>query len=72
MAPKRAAITTTRPALDVSTSITPFPTVLATPSEIKAPIKFPIAAIASAFFALRALVATVVAIAFAASWKPLV
>jgi len=67
MAPSKAAATTSSPSLEGVTSIMPLPTVLATPSDRKAPTRFPIAAIRRAVLARRAFVATDVAIAFAAS-----
>ena len=50
----------------------PLPTVCATSVPRKAPRKFITAASTSAMRGVRALVDTEVAIAFAASWKPLV
>ena len=67
IAPSRAAATTSNPSVEGVTSMMPLPTVFATPSERKAPIKLPIAAISKAVRAFSALVATEVAIAFAAS-----
>ena len=50
----------------------PLPTVAATLVEMKAPARFATAASPSAARGVRALVETATAIAFAASWKPLV
>ena len=50
----------------------PSPTVLATLVEISAPTRFMTAARASATRGVSALVETATAMAFAASWKPLV
>ena len=57
--------------MPASGEMTP-PTVLATSWPRKAPTKFMIAAMISATRGVRARVETEVAIAFAASWKPLV
>ena len=50
----------------------PSPTVLATPSATTAPARFATAAIASAARGVSARVEIAVAMALAASWKPLV
>jgi hypothetical protein len=50
----------------------PLPTVLATLPPKCAPTKLPMAAMPSATLGVRARVDTLVAMAFAASWKPLV
>jgi hypothetical protein len=71
MAPSRPDITMIRPWVPASGEITP-PTVLATSWPRKAPTKFITAARIRATRGVRARVETEVAIAFAASWKPLV
>ncbi len=71
MAPIRPDITTTRPWVPASGEIT-LPTVLATSWPRNAPTKFMIAAMISATRGVSARVETEVAIALAASWKPLV
>jgi len=71
MAPSSPAITTINPALPLGGSMTSL-TVLATSWPRNAPTKFITAAITSAMRGVRARVETDVAIAFAASWKPLV
>ena len=71
MAPSRPPITMTRPWLPDGGEIT-LPTVLATSWPRKAPTKFMTAAMARATRGVRARVDTEVAIALAASWKPLV
>ena len=72
IAPIRAANTISRPPDPCGASMMPSPTVLATEVEISAPTRFITAASASATRGVRALVETATAIAFAASWKPLV
>ena len=72
IAPSRPAITITRPWCPSPGSTMPEPIVLATPSPSRAPIRLKTAAIASATRGVSAPVETDVAIAFAASWKPLV
>ena len=71
MAPSRPHITITRPWLPVPGSMTS-DTVWATFWPRNAPTKFMTAAMARATRGLRAPVETDVAIALAASWKPLV
>src|SRR5690606_10281546 len=72
IAPTRPAITTTRPATASSGGVITSATVSATRCPRKAPTKFITAAIARATRGVSARVETEVAIAFAASWKPLV
>ncbi len=72
MAPIRAANTTLRPWELVGVAMMPAPTVLAPPVPSAAPAKFMHAASASAAAGVSARVEIDVAIAFAASWKPLV
>ena len=72
IAPISAAKTISRPLPPVGVSMIPEPTVLATFVEISAPTMFIIAASANAVRGVKALVDTDVAIALAASWKPLV
>ncbi len=72
MAPISAAKTTTRLDLPSGSSMMPEPTVLATLAPRKEPSRLKIAAITRATRGVRARVETEVAIAFAASWKPLV
>ncbi len=71
IAPTRPAITTTRPEVPVGGVITSL-TVLATFCPRNAPTKFITAAITRATRGVSARVETEVAIALAASWKPLV
>ena len=71
MAPSRPAITITRACEPVPGSMVS-DTVVATFCPRNAPTKFMIAAMASATRGVRARVETEVAIALAASWKPLV
>jgi hypothetical protein len=71
IAPKSPAITMTMPCVDSGGAMT-LPTVFATSWPRKAPMKFMTAAIASAILGVSARVETDVAIAFAASWNPLV
>ena len=72
IAPINAAKTISSPLPPVGVSMIPSPTVLATLVEISAPTMFITAANANAVRGVRALVDTDVAIALAASWKPLV
>ena len=51
-------------------STMPLLTVLATPSNMKAPMKFRMAAMNTAFLGERARVVTTVAMEFAESWNP--
>ena len=51
--------------------MSPEPTVFATSVPVSAPAKFAVALIAIAQCGARARVATLVAMAFAVSWKPL-
>src|SRR6266496_5846183 len=71
IAPTKPAKTITNPWLPCGGAMIPEPTVAATLVEISAPTTFITAAIASAARGVSALVDTEVAIAFAASWKPL-
>jgi hypothetical protein len=70
IAPTTAASTTLMVTTSVST--TPLPTVVATLMEMNAPATLSTPAISTAARGVMARVETVVAIAFAASWKPLV
>ena len=74
MAPMREPSTKTSPTFPASGEIStiPSPIVFATSWPRSAPTKFMTAAISSARLGVRARVATAVAIALAASWKPLV
>jgi hypothetical protein len=72
IAPTTPAKTTPRLARPVGRSTSPLPTVLATFSPRWVPAKLPSAATASATRGVSARVETEVAIAFAASWNPLV
>src|SRR3954464_4629731 len=72
IAPISAARTTPRPDRPVGGSMMPLPTVSATPAPKNEPSRLPTAATPSATRGVRARVDTEVAIAFAASWKPLV
>src|SRR5947209_8781137 len=72
IAPTSAANTTWRPPVPVGGAMIPLPTVAATLVEITAPTRFITAARASAARGVSALVDTATAMAFAASWKPLV
>ena len=72
MAPSSAASTTSRPRVPCGAAMIPLPTVDATCVPRNAPTRFMTAAIASATRGVRARVATEVAIALAASWKPFV
>ena len=71
IAPSRPE-STTRPLGPSVVSTIPDPMVSATPVPSSAPTRFISAAISSAARGVRARVDTEVAIAFAASWKPLV
>ena len=71
IAPSRAAMMTTRPSSPLGGVITSL-TVFATSCPSKAPAKFITAASVSATRGVSARVETDVAIALAASWKPLV
>jgi hypothetical protein len=72
IAPTSAASTTASPLVPRGASITPPPTVEATSVPRNAPTKFIAAAIPSATGGVNARVATEVAMALAASWKPFV
>ena len=72
MAPSKAARTTTRLDSVSGSSTIPDPTVWATPVPRKAPTRFITAAITRAARGVSARVDTDVAMALAASWKPLV
>ncbi len=72
IAPVTPASTTSRLAVTWGSSTMPDPTVCATPVPRNAPTRFIDAATSSAARGVRARVDTEVAIAFAASWKPLV
>ncbi len=72
IAPSRAASTTTSACSPVSGASRTLKTVLATLVPRNAPTKFMTAAISRATRGVSARVDTDVAIAFAASWKPLV
>src|SRR3954447_16698864 len=72
VAPTRAAATSHSPLTPVGASMIPEPIVAATFPPKKAPNRLAIAAIARATRGLRARVEIEVAMAFAASWKPLV
>ena len=73
IAPTSAAKHDDQPVLEpVGDSMMPLPTVLATSVPRKAPTRFITAAMTSATRGVSARVDTEVAIAFAASWKPLV
>ena len=72
IAPTSAAKTTTRLLLPSGSSMIPEPTVLATFAPRNEPSRLNTAAMASATRGVSARVDTDVAIAFAASWKPLV
>ena len=71
IAPSSPAITMTRPCVPDGGEIT-LPTVLATSCPRKAPTKFMTAAMIRAMRGVSARVETDVAMALAASWKPLV
>lgn len=72
MAPTRPASTMTRLCCATGRSTIPRPTVSATPVPRKAPSRFMTAAMTSAARGVSARVETDVAMALAASWKPLV
>src|SRR3954470_6933495 len=72
IAPINAESTTARPAAPAGGSMIDAAMVTATPVERKAPSKLPIAAMVSATRGVSARVETALAIALAASWKPLV
>ena len=72
IAAKIAANTTTKPFVNLNGSTISFVIVPATPVNVKAPIKFIIAAKKIARLGVNALVDTAVATAFAVSWKPLI
>ncbi len=72
IAPRTPASTTPRLARPVGRLTRPLPTVVATLPPRWAPMKLPAAAIGSATRGVSARVDTDVAIALAASWKPLV
>ena len=72
MPPNSAAATTTRPPVPLGTAMMPLPTVAATPVPSRAPTKFIDAPRASAMRGVSARVDTLVAMAFEASWNPLV
>ncbi len=72
IAPISPAATTTRPCEPSGASMMPLPTVCATWVPRWAPMKFMAAAMNNAALGVRARVETEVAMAFAASWKPLV
>ena len=72
MAPMRAAATSQSPSTPSGCSMMPEPMVAATLEPKKAPKRLAMAAMASATRGVRARVETEVAIALAASWKPLV
>ena len=72
MAPTTPANTTPSPDTPCGGAIRPLPTVCATRSPKCVPMKLPIAAISNATRGVRARVLMLVAIALAASWKPLV
>lgn len=72
IAPSTPAKTTPRLLTPVGRVTRPSPTVLATPAPKCAPTKLPTAASPRAIRGVNARVETLVAIALAASWKPLV
>src|SRR5690606_35847903 len=72
MAPTRPAAQIASPTPPSGASMMPLPMVLATLVPRNAPARLATAAIASAMRGVRARVDTDVAMAFAASWKPLV
>src|SRR4051794_32814371 len=72
VAPTRAAATSHSPLTPVGGSMMPDPIVAATLPPKKAPQRLAMAAIARATRGVRARVEIEVAMAFAASWKPLV
>ncbi len=72
IAPISAAATMVSPCMSFGGSMMPLPTVLATPVPRNAPTRFITAAMARAARGVSARVDTEVAMAFAASWKPLV
>ena len=72
MAPMSAASTTISPGRPCGASMMPLPTVEATSVPRNAPTRFITAAISSAVRGASARVDTEVAMALAASWKPLV
>src|SRR6478609_4707765 len=72
VAPIRADATSHRPSTPLGVAMMPEPMVAATLPPKKAPKRFATAAIASATLGVRARVEIDVAIALAASWKPLV
>ncbi len=72
IAPNRAAPTTTRLSCPSGRSTIPLPTVAATLAPKNEPSRLPTAASTRAARGVSALVETDVAIALAASWKPLV
>jgi len=71
MAPRSAEMTITRPCVPLGAEMMPLPTVSATSVPASAPRKLQTADIASATRGVSARVETEVAIALAASWKPL-
>ena len=72
VAPTSAAATSQRPSTPLGVSMMPEPMVLATLPPKKAPKRLAIAAMPSATRGVSARVETEVAMALAASWKPLV
>ncbi len=72
IAPVRAAKTTIRLSVPWGSVTMSLPTVFATPAPRNEPSRFMIAAMIRATRGVRARVDTEVAIALAASWKPLV
>ena len=72
IAPSRPAVQMSRPSVPLGGSMMPLPTVSATRVPKKAPHRLATAAMATAARGVRARVETEVAMALAASWKPLV
>jgi hypothetical protein len=72
IAPTRAAAHTATPAPPMGTEMMSAPMVCATRTPANPPSRFMVAASPSAIFGVRARVDTEVAMALAASWKPLV
>src|SRR2546421_10761986 len=72
IAPARPANTSPSPLIPLGALITPLPTVAATLPPKNDPTRLPTAAMASATRGVSARGETAVAIAFAASWNPLV
>ena len=72
IAPMSAASTSTSPGVPLGALMMPSPTVAAIPVPMKAPTKLKNAAIRSATRGVSARVEIEVAMAFAASWNPLV